>query len=109
MVAALSISAASFAKGSDNAASWNFDINVSQLSNYLQLSSKQVSEVSDICDYFANQMKNVSYASDKNQKDKLHNAIYANLKLMKETLTEDQYKKYVRLLNVTMQNKGLEL
>jgi len=108
MVAALSISVASYATNEKNAANWDFQMNANQLRNYLQLSSYQMSEVSNICDYFSEQMKSVSY-SKKNQKEKLQKTVYGNLKLMKQTLTNDQYKKYVRLLNVTMQNKGLEL
>lgn len=107
MVAALSISVASYATNEKNAVNWDFQMNANQLKNYLQLSSYQMSEVSDICDFFSEQMKYVS-ATRKNQKEKLHNTVYGNLKLMKQTLTNDQYKKYVRLLNVTIQNKGLE-
>ncbi len=35
-------------------------------------------------------------------------AVYGNFKLMKRTLTNEQYKKYVQLLNVTLKNKGLD-
>ena len=107
---ALFFSATGFAKGAGEAsANYNFDINVSKLSNYLQLSSSQAGTVSDICDYFTTQMKEASYSSKKSQQEKVSNAVYGNLKLMKETLTNEQYKKYVKLLNVTLKNKGIEL
>ncbi len=110
-VAMLLFSATSFAKGGEEAsvANYNFDIKVSKLSNYLQLTSAQSGEVADICDFFTMQMKDASYSSKKNQKEKVGKAVYSNLKLMKNTLTDDQYRKYVRLLNVTLQNKGIEL
>jgi len=38
----------------------------------------------------------------------LREAVYGNFKLMKRTLTNEQYKKYVQLLNVTLKNKGLD-
>jgi len=107
IVAVLSISAASFAKDAANYASWNFDVNMNQLSHYLQLSSGQADEVSDICVHFTDQMRSASFSSQKNRKEKFQKAVYANLKLMKSTLTEEQYRKYVRLLNVTMQNNGV--
>lgn len=109
-VAALLFSATGFAKGGEetSVANYNFDIKVSKLSNYLQLTSAQSGEVADICDFFTAQMKEASY-SKKNQKAKVDNAVYGNLKLMKKTLTDEQYKKYVRILNVTLQNKGIEL
>lgn len=34
----------------------------------------------------------------------MHQAVYGNLKLMKQVLTPDQYRKYVTLLNVTNNN-----
>ena len=38
-----------------------------------------------------------------------HFAVYGNLKLMKKTLNEKQYADYARVLNVTLQNKGIEV
>ncbi|WP_394814672.1 hypothetical protein [Phocaeicola vulgatus] len=38
----------------------------------------------------------------------MREAVYGNFKLMKRTLTNEQYKKYVQLLNVTLKNKGLD-
>ena len=45
----------------------------------------------------------------KDQKKKLHNAVYGNLKLMRKALTDKQYAEYARVLNVTLQNKGIEM
>ena len=39
----------------------------------------------------------------------LRNAIYGNLKLMKKTLNEKQYADYTKILNITLQNKGIEV
>lgn len=89
--------------------SWNVNINVSKLSRYLQLSGSQQEEVAYICAYFNEQMIRASH-SRKNKKEKmLHNAIYGNLKLMKGTLNEKQYGEYVRLLNITLRNRGIAM
>ena len=37
------------------------------------------------------------------------NAVYGNLKLMRKTLSAEQYAKYAALMNITLQNKGIEL
>ena len=37
----------------------------------------------------------------------LNEAVYGNLKLMKSTLSQDQYKRYLRILNCQLRNKGL--
>lgn len=47
--------------------------------------------------------------SKKNQEKLLRNAVYGNLKLMKRTLNEKQYSDYAKVLNVTLQNKGIEV
>ena len=44
------------------------------------------------------------YSKDDLREKKLLEAVYGNLKLMKEVLTQEQYRKYVTLLNVTNNN-----
>ena len=45
----------------------------------------------------------------KNKEEKLHKAVYGNLKLMKKTLTPEQYTKYVALMNMTLKNRGIDV
>ncbi|KAA6322778.1 hypothetical protein EZS27_027714 [termite gut metagenome] len=89
-------------------AKWNGEINVDKLGNYLALSTSQSEEVKQICDYFSEQMRRASN-SRKNHDALLHNAVYGNLKLMKETLTSEQYTKYLQIINVTLRNRGIEV
>ena len=69
---------------------------------------RQMEEVANISDYFADKVQSASYAKEAKQGKKLREAVYGNFKLMKRTLTNEQYKKYVQLLNVTLKNKGLD-
>ena len=39
----------------------------------------------------------------------MRNAVYGNLKLMKKTLDAKQYANYARVLNATLQNKGIKI
>lgn len=87
---------------------WNKNINVSKLSQYLKLEASQKEEVENITTYFSNQMSKATRAK-KDQNKKLHDAVYSNLKLMKQTLTPEQYSKYIMLLNITLKNRGIEL
>ena len=106
LVAALCLAATTFAAGNQpTAAKWEGKINVNKLGKYLNLTSAQSEEVSNICEYFTDQMGRATTAKE----SKLHNAVYGNLKLMKRTLTDAQYSKYAALLNVTLKNKGIEL
>lgn len=42
-------------------------------------------------------------------KKKVRKAVYGNLKLMKQTLDDKQYSSYVRLMAMTLRNKGIDL
>ncbi|MCD8292506.1 MAG: hypothetical protein LUC23_01925 [Prevotellaceae bacterium] len=109
LVAALCLSAAAFAAGNrpveDN---WYNNINVDKLSQYLNLTADQHQEVTNICDYFGQQMSQAA-RSKKNQEKLLRKAVYSNLKLMKQTLNDKQYTDYTRVLNITLNNKGIEI
>lgn len=109
LVAALCLTATTFATGNQpTTGKWEGNINVGKLSKYLKLNSNQSEEVNSICDYFSEQMSKASTAK-KDKDEKLHNAVYGNLKLMKKTLSDEQYVKYAALMNITLQNKGIEL
>ena len=106
----MDVDASTFAAGNQptTTASWEGNINVSKLSKYLKLSANQQKEVTNICEYFNEQMSRATN-SKKNQEKLLRNAVYGNLKLMKRTLDEKQYSDYAKVLNVTLQNKGIEV
>ncbi len=109
LVAAVCLTATTFAAGNQpTTAKWDGNINVSKLGKYLNLTADQNEEVANICEYFSAQMERVS-SSKKNQDELLRNAIYGNLKLMKKTLNEKQYSDYTKVLNITLQNKGIEV
>ena len=109
LVAAVCLTATTFAAGNQpTTAKWEGNINITKLSKYLNLDSNQHEEVANICEYFTEQMERATN-SKKNQEKLLRNAVYGNLKLMKKTLNEKQYADYARVLNVTLQNRGLEV
>ena len=96
LVAALCLAATTFAAGNQpTTAKWEGNINVSKLGKYLNLNSVQSEEVAT--------------TAKKDKEAKLRNAVYGNLKLMRKTLSAEQYAKYAALMNITLQNKGIEL
>lgn len=109
LVAALCLTATVFAAGNQpTTAKWKGNINVSNLGKYLQLNSAQSEEVANICDFFSEQMSKATTAK-KDKEAKLRTAVYGNLKLMKKTLSSEQYAKYAALMNITLMNKGIEV
>ena len=84
-----------------------FAVEFSRLSSYLGLAPYQMEEVLNINDYFVQEQRKSLSKDLKRQDERLQKAVYGNLKLMKEALTADQYRKYVILLNVTNNNNRL--
>ena len=84
-----------------------FAVEFSRLSSYLGLAPYQMEEVLNINDYFVQEQRSSLSKDLKRQDERLQKAVYGNLKLMKEALTADQYRKYVILLNVTNNNNRL--
>ena len=107
---AFALTASVFAKGtpSENTKKWDGTIASSSLKRYLQLDGYQHEEVLNICDHFEYEMKRANNAKE-NKEQKLRKAVYANLKLMKQTLNEKQYASYVRAMSTTLRNKGISL
>lgn len=111
LVAALAFSVSVFAedvKDNSTSAGWDGTINKAKLTKYLNLNSVQHEKVADICDFFKEEMA-VANRSKSNKNQKVRNAVYANLKLMKQTLDAKQYSSYVRLMAMTLNNKGIKL
>ena len=84
-----------------------FAVEFSRLSSYLGLAPYQMEEVLNINDYFVQEQRKSLSKDLKRQDERLQKAVYGNLKLMKEALTADQYRKDVILLNVTNNNNRL--
>ena len=84
-----------------------FAVEFSRLSSYLGLAPYQMEEVLNINDYFVQEQRKSLSKDLKRQDERLQKAVYGNLKLMKEALTADQYRKYVILFNVTNNNNRL--
>ena len=110
-VAILGISATvSFAKAQcvkENGNKEPFAVEFGKLSSYLDLTPSQMDEVYDINEYFKGQQKESLSRDTKRQEERLQKAVYGNLKLMKSALSDNQYRKYVTLLNVTNNNNRL--
>ena len=111
LVAALCLTVTTYAAGNQpvsETAKWESTINVSRLSKYLNLDGKQHDEVAEIIEFFNQEMARATNAK-KYREQKLRNAVYGNLKLMKKTLDKEQYANYAKVLNVTLRNKGIDI
>ena len=84
-----------------------FIVSFESLEKYLDLSFDQLEDVRNINAYFIVTQKRSVKSSTEIQLEQMQQAVYANLKLLKNVLTPEQYKKYIGLLNVTNYNRLL--
>jgi Ni/Co efflux regulator RcnB len=111
MVAMLSMTTA-FAEG-ENAASvenmeaYELNINMNKLSKALNLADDQKEAVADIHRTFASELKFAAEYGKNDRKAYVERAIENDVKWMRYVLNEDQMHIYLRLLNSTINNRGL--
>ncbi len=92
MVGSMSVKAAN-----TNKSAGTYEVSFTRLSKYLNLNDDQRASVYDINEFFKNEQESMDVTKDK--------ALKHNLKLMKNVLNKDQYRKYLMLLNVTSSNR----
>ena len=91
-----------------NVQAYNMRVNMSMLAKALQLNSDQVETVQFVHDMFSREMMSVAEATEDERPEKMKKAINRDLANMRYILSEDQYRTYVRILNVTLRNRGLK-
>ena len=105
--AVLSLSTVCFSQKNLEISDWNMKKHLPELARYLELSSNQYDNVANAIDFLADKMNSAKYSKGERQIKYLNEAIYGSLKLMKSTLSEVQYKKYLRILNTQIRDNGL--
>lgn len=105
--AVLSLSTVCFSQKKLEITDWNLKMHLPELARYLELNSNQYDNVVNAIDFFADKMNSAKYSKGERQVKYLNEAVYGSLKLMKSTLSEAQYKKYLRILNSQVRDKGL--
>lgn len=90
-----------------NTEAYNMRVNISMLAKALQLNGDQIETVQFVQDQFSREMMNVAEAVEEERSEKMQKAINRDLANMRYILNEDQYRTYVRILNVTLHNRGL--
>ncbi len=88
---------------------YDINVNINSLARYLELSEDQVESVENVQKIFSEALRCAAVMNTKeSRKNMVNNTINFDLKNMKYILTKDQYRKYVRVLNATINNRGIE-
>ena len=108
MVAMLSMTMA-FAEGENvnNMAAYDMSVNMNKLAEALSLTGDQREAVENIYQTFAAEMMFAAQYGNDQRKDMVTKAINKNVAWMNYVLNDKQRHTYLRLLNATINNRGL--
>lgn len=89
---------------------YDFKVNYRRLATTLEMSLDQMEMSETVLNELANDMLFASSMESDESKNKIvSNAVKKNIRYMGYILNKEQYKKYITLLNLTLQNKGFDL
>ena len=87
---------------------YNINVNAKSLVRYLNLSEDQESLVIEFQRTFEKSLLSASNIDNNSKRDLIvDNAIKSNLRNMNCILTNEQYRKYTRVLNVSLKNRNI--
>ena len=87
---------------------YDFNVSTYSLAKTLNADQSQYDKMLFINDMLHTDMRRAGYARRAKRQEKVDEAIKRNLSGMKSVLNEQQYKKYLMLLNATLINRGLK-
>ena len=91
----------------NNADVYTVNTNINSLVRYLNLDEQQTLDVKDVHTSFCNDLKEAATATPEEKDMIVKLALKKNCMYMHLVLNAEQYTKYLRVLNATMNNKGL--
>ena len=90
------------------AEAFHIEVNSKALARTLDAEGDQVEAINDVMTVFEMQTKCISTeTNDRVRRTMMKNAVNDNVRLMRGVLNNDQMKTYLKVLNVTLQNRGV--
>ena len=94
----------------ENIEKYSFNVNHQKLANALDLSKDQFESLDVLFGEFENGMVLASEMdSDESRYKVLHNTINTNVRYMRYILNDEQYRHYLKLLNLTLEHRGFDI
>jgi hypothetical protein len=109
LVAALLSMTATFAEDEkvNDVKNYDMSVNYTKLGEALGLSKDQKEEVADVHQAFCIDMLNAANAGKEERESMVNLAVKRDIMYMRLILNDKQYRKYLLLLNTTLNNRGL--
>lgn len=97
------------AKNVNNTEAYDMTVNMRKLSEALQLTADQMEAVADIHHTFSAEMVFAAQLNKEEREAMVKQAVNKDVKYMHYILNDKQYRKYLLLLNTTLNNRGLSV
>jgi len=96
------------AKSVNNVEAYDMSVNMRKLGVALGLNSDQMEAVESIHNTFNAEMQLAAQADEQDRKELVSKAVERDVKWMHYVLDQKQYRKYLLLLNTTLNNRGFK-
>ena len=94
----------------ENVEKYDFNVNTRKLANYLELTSDQMDAVETITTELSNDMQFAFYENVNDARNRVvTNIVKKNINHMHYVLNDEQYRKYLKVFNTTLNNKGFKI
>lgn len=94
----------------DEISQYELNVNYDRLANVLKLKGEKRESLKDFINYYELDVENsIISNSEEAKKTLLKNNYEKHVKYMHYILSKKQYRKYIMLLNLTLENRGIEL
>ena len=89
---------------------YNFNVNTRKLASFLDLSEDQMDAVEAVTKELSNDMEFAFYENRNDSRSKVvNNIVKKNVQHMHFILNDVQYRKYLKVFNATLSNKGFKV
>lgn len=92
----------------NNVEAYSINTNINSLVRFLNLSADQVESFESVQKVFEENLKYASYMSGDARKHMVNSSIDFDVRNMSYILNKEQYRKYITVLNVTLNNRNIE-
>jgi len=96
-------------KNVTNVEAYDMSVNMRKLSVALGLTTDQMEAVENIHNTFNAEMQLAAHTNENDRQERVNKAVERDIKWMRYVLDEKQYRKYLMLLNTTLNNRGLKV
>lgn len=93
----------------NNVIDYSFKVNKRAVNRCLSLNEDQADKMEYICERFDQNLQSLGYGKAEKRAKRFYNALSYNLSAAHQVLSEEQYRKYLAMLNTTLRHKGLDI